>query len=349
MPNFNNLNSEKKPSLTIGIVSYNSLAYLPECLDAIQDLEGVKARIVIVDNASKDGSRDWLKEQKEIDQLILSEDNLGFAKAHNLILSDLSTDFYLALNPDVVLDTAYAAKAIVALTSNESYGWATGKVMVHPQQEISPKTIYSVGHALLRDGFAFNIGHGMTDAGQFDRGREVFGANGAAALYRRDFLEDARFPSGEVFDELMFLYYEDVDLDWRGQLLGWRCRYEPEARAWHVGDYTGAGQDLTLQIQGLANRYRSVLKNAFPRDLLLTNLPIYAAHSLLKLTTRPRSGSHMVKPLAPKEFTGLMQKRRWIAEKRRIDRPRMQAWFLWAEAQPGAESGRIFPRLRSAL
>ena len=79
-------------------------------------------------------------------------------------------------------------------------------------------------------------GADQADVGQYERIEEVFGASGAAALYRRAMLEDVRV-LGEYFDEDFFAYREDADLAWRARLLGWSCLYVPTALA----PSTGAG------------------------------------------------------------------------------------------------------------
>ena len=91
----------------------------------------------------------------------------------------------------------------------------------------------------------------------------VFGASGAAAVYRRAMLDDVAF-DGEFFDEAFFAFREDVDLAWRAQMLGWSCRYVPAALARHRRRVTpGRRRSLPSRINRLsvANRWRMIAKN----------------------------------------------------------------------------------------
>ena len=100
-------------------------------------------------------------------------------------------------------------------------------------------------------------------AGRDLAGADVFGASGAAAVYRRTMLEDTAF-DGEFLDEAFFAYREDVDLAWRAQLLGWRCRYVPGALARHRRRVApGRRGRLPARINRLsvANRWRMIAKN----------------------------------------------------------------------------------------
>lgn len=330
--------------LTVGIVNYNGSRHLEACIHSVKRLEGVEVRLIVADNASTDGSRDWLTTDARIDELILNSSNLGFGAAHNQIISRIKSDYYLALNPDATLERDYAARIIEALDSSMSYGWATGKIMLMDSGSAPTGQFYSVGHALLRDGYAFNIGYGDKDKGQFDDGREVFGANAAAAIYKLEMLEDLRQSEGEYFDARMFLHYEDVDLDWRARLLGWRCRYVPQAVAHHIGGYAHADKDRRLVTQGLANRYRSVLKNAFLSDLLLYNFPLYMLHSLLRLIWHMKTGVKLLAPLSTLELPQILSQRREMARRRRIRRREMLDWFRWSALQPGFRYARLQSR-----
>ena len=102
------------------------------------------------------------------------------------------------------------------------------------------------------------------DRGQFDRMQYVFGASGAAAFFRRDFIEDVSV-EGEFFDEEFFAFREDGDLAWRAQVMGWKCLYVPTAVAWHVRRVTPERRkDLPLVINwhSAKNRFLMRGKNA---------------------------------------------------------------------------------------
>ena len=102
---------------------------------------------------------------------------------------------------------------------------------------------------------------------------EVFGASACAALYRRDMLAKLAL-GGEVFDEDLFAYFEDIDLDWRAQRAGYRCLFVPTARGAHVRGGTGLSQRPEVVALLLANRLLVMLKNDEWRDVFRDLSPI---------------------------------------------------------------------------
>ncbi len=322
-----------EPQVYVGLVAYNSLRDLPRCFAALRAQSYPRLHITAADNASQDSSLDWLRAQAGTD-LIKNHRNVGYARAHNQIIHHiaLGTDeFYLTLNPDVVLTDDYIER-LVACLQHTGGGHASGKLLY-----LDGCTIYSAGHALLRGGYAFNIGQGMNDTGQYEELREVFGAPGAAALYSGRLIH-ALSIDGWFFDEQMFLYGEDVDVDWRARLQGWHCYSAADALAYHRGSIA----DDHLRIEALGNRYLSVLKNARLRDLLMWNLPVMLAHCILRLLFTPRRGRQLVCKLK------LQGPKAWRARlKPAISRAEMNQWFAWSKRQPTLAPMTLWQRLRA--
>ena len=302
----------------VGIVTYNSVDDLPACFAGLAAQTYPALAISVLDNASQDGSVNWVRQHAPHARLVLSAENLGYGRGHNRLLAEQpGAAYYMPLNPDVRLTPGYI-EALVNMLQTTGAGWGTGKLLRDEQH------FYSVGHGLRRDGYAFNIGYGLRDEGQFAIPREIFGAPGAAPVYTRAMI-DALAPGGELFDSDMFMYGEDSDLDWRARRVGWRCWYAPTAVAYHRGsDAQGA-----LRVQALGNRYLSVLKNAYPRDLLTYNLPLIAFHALLRLLVSPRLGLQLI--------TQLLRLGRRMLRKRRapqLERAEMLVWLRWSGKQP---------------
>jgi GT2 family glycosyltransferase len=312
------------PRVHVGIVTYNSLADLPRCLAALRAQTYPEITLTLHDNASTDGSAAWAKAEGL--DVIENATNVGFARGHNLILGLCEPgEFYMPLNPDVTLTPEYIT-TLVQIIAEKGAGWATGKLLWSEQS--NPPTIYSVGHGIRRDGYFYNIGYMQADCGQFDSPCEVFGAPGAAPLISAALMTDLA-PDGELFDSVMFLYGEDTDLDWRARRHGWRCWYTPKASAYHRGSAPGSD----LRAQAIANRYLSVLKNAYWVDLLTYNLPIIVVHILLRVIFTPRPGLRMA-ALFWGHSVGMIQKR----TSPRVTRSVLRGWFL-ANAESGQPIG----------
>jgi GT2 family glycosyltransferase len=135
-----------------------------------------------------------------------------------------------------------------------------------PFEEGASDIIDSTGMVALRNRRVLDRGGGELAAGRFAEPGYVFGVTGAAGVYRRAMLEDVAF-EGEILDERFFAFREDVDLAWRAQLLGWRCRYEPGMVARHRRRVApGRRRSLPASVNrwSVANRWRMLIKNELP-------------------------------------------------------------------------------------
>jgi GT2 family glycosyltransferase len=316
-------------------VTYNSLTDLPSLLESLIAQTYSQLSITLLDNASTDGTQAWIRQEAVRYHHILQVINVGFGRGHNRIYQfwrEAMTpyDFYMTLNPDVQLAADYI-EAVVDEIQSMGAGWATGKLL-QPDGE----TVYSSGHALKSDGYAFNIGYNLPDDSRFSTPREVFGAPGAAAIYRQTMLE-ALAPDGNIFDPVMFMYNEDVDLDWRAQLGGWKCRYTPEAVALHRGSQPSAW----LRAEALANRYLSVMKNTSTREYLFRHLPRLFAHVAARLVLTPREGSYLLGKLS--QYGAKERAQRTVP---RVPRSRMREWYRWADRQPTGQPTTLMDRVR---
>lgn len=322
----------------IGIVTYNSLADLPACFAGISAQTYAPVHVTVLDNASTDGSPDWVRMNAPTARLLLNPANAGFGAGHNRIIAACGLqpgDYYLALNPDVQMDADYIKMIVRAISEDNRIGWATGKLLWGNDNGLS-SVIYSAGHGLLRGGYAFNIGHGMQDESAFCTSREVFGASGAAVVIKHALIADLA-AGGEVYDESMFLYGEDSDLDWRARLRGWVCWYIAEAEAQHR--YTPPDPEYGLLT--VAHRYISVIKNAYPADLLFYNLPLMGAHCLLRLLT-PRDGIRLLRIILRYAPSAWRKRRRPAIMQRE-----MHQWFRWSSRQPTGQPASLIARLRA--
>lgn len=317
----------------VGIVSFNTLSDLPDCIAAVKRQSHKDIRIIVFDNNSSDGSIAWLRKQRGI-TLMENSENIGFGRAHNAIINSVRlgrNDYYLALNPDVRLGRRYVSE-LIAICRTKKADWATGKLY----KDAARKVLYSVGHGLLRDGYAVNIGYDMPDAAYWNQAREVFGAPGASPLYSAKLMKTVS-DRGNFFDPHMFMYYEDVDVDWRARLFGFRCWYNPRAVAYHPG----GGFRKALEIEALANRYRSVMKNASVFDLLTYNLPHILLHILFRIIVSPSKGLRLAEKLIA-AFPVVFRRSRRV-----ITGSAIRQWFLWSTRQPTGQPTTVRSRLES--
>lgn len=256
--------SETKPDVSINIVNWNGGAYIDKCLESIfvQDYDGEK-EVILVDNGSTDHSLDVIKRKFPQVRIIRNDSNLGFCKAHNQAIRMSEGRYILVLNFDIILEKYFLSEMIKAMEKNDRIGIVSGKLykMVGNGKT---RLLDSTGIE-MKYFFSSPRGEMKEDSGQYDAPdkRVIFGACGAACLYRRKMLEDVRYKK-EYFDEDFVNYIEDVDLSWRARLRGWKAVYEPQAIAYHERGVTrncDKKEQLDYYLRGYRNRYLAIYKN----------------------------------------------------------------------------------------
>ncbi len=219
-------------TVAVVIPSWNSLGLLPRCLDSIRD-QGVEVELLVVDNGSSDGSVGFL-EEREVVHLALPR-NVGFATALNLGVARVRSQTVMALNADTVLEPGCIGALQEALLGDPALGGVQPRILQLEGDAgaatVASARLYSAGQALTADGRALELGAGQAQSDRFLQRREVFGVCGAACLLRRELFDQLG-----GYDESYFAFYEDVDLNLRARIGGWRFEYVPGAVVWHVGN-----------------------------------------------------------------------------------------------------------------
>jgi hypothetical protein len=274
------------PTAAIVIPSWNTIEFLPACLESLSGLD-VKPEVLVIDNGSADGSREYL-ERQGVPHLALPE-NIGFAAAVNLGARRVSAAAILALNADTVLEPGCLETLLGALGADPALGGVQPRILQLEGGPGAPRSagarLYSAGQALTRDGRAFERGMGEEQRPEHLARREVFGVCGAACLLRRELFEQLG-----GYDESYFAFYEDVDLNVRARVAGWRFEYVPEAVVWHVGnaawtagfDRPGADNARLVARNRLATQVKFMPASAAPR------IAAVEAGALLRATRQHR-------------------------------------------------------------
>ena len=322
-----------KPLVSIGIVTWNSATHLPGCLGALALQVYPNLELIVVDNASTDHSLDLVMQYYPKANVIRNMDNTGFCYAHNQAIRASKGAYYLPLNPDVEMAQGYILNLVQSLETLKEYGSAAGKLLLKPRSEY-PHLIDSTGLFLDRRRREYVRGHGELDKGQYDDPCEVFGADAAAPLYRREMLEDTKI-DGQYFDESFFAYKEDTDLAWRARLLGWRCYYQPLAVAYHQRTFKPNQKPNqrkmilpSTRVEAVKNRYLLLIKNetalGWRRDwlpILWYDLRIWVYICLFERTSLKAIG------FLKKAWPQALARRREIARRIRVQPADILVWF----------------------
>lgn len=247
--------------ISVVITNYNGRRYLPDCLSSLELQTYRDFETILVDNASTDGSVEFVEENYPEVRIVRNRENLGFAGGTNAGIRAARGEYVLTLNNDTRADSGFVEHLWKAMEIDPLVGMCAAK-MLFPDGSIN-----STGICISRSGAAWDRGMYEPDRGQYDRPDEVFGPCAGAALYRRKMLDEVG-----LFDEDFFCYMEDVDLAFRARLAGWTCRYVPEAVVHHHhGGTAGVGTDLAVYYVN-RNVIWYVVKN-FPSRLFVTSLP----------------------------------------------------------------------------
>ena len=323
-------------TVSVVLINFNGMADLPACLDSVLAQDYPDLELVIIDNASSDGSLQWLQEWLAASaehegsrplraKLLENACNTGFSPALNQGIAASDGEYLMPLNTDVVLERDFVGRMVEVLEA-PGVGSASGKLLRFPPFG-RDNIIDTTGHVIFRNRLAVNLGEGCPASTAFLEPAEIWGTCGAAAVYSRQMLQDVAV-EGEYFDEDFFAFWEDLDLDWRARMRGWRCMYQPRALAYHRRGGAGYRKSLLVERHNYKNRYLMMMKNDSAR-YLLRNLPGILATEVLKaaaLAVRcPRAllGLVDVARLAP----AMAHKRRIIQSRRLVPARELEGWF----------------------
>jgi GT2 family glycosyltransferase len=321
----------------ISIVGHNSGRHLKTCLDSLAAQTFKDLTVSFWDNASNDDTSAIINQYRGIFGCVhFSKSNVGFCAAHNQLIASAASEYVLVMNPDVILSPQFLEILVNAMDQDLSAGSATGKLLRSASHSDGPFVLDSTGIYLTRNQRHFDRGSNEVDAGQYEKMEYVFGATGAAALYRRTMLEEIR-EGNEYFDENFFAYREDVDLAWRAQWMGWRCLYVPEAKAFHerrVLPERRAALPSAINMHSFKNRFLLRIKNVDCGTYARFFVPITIrdAAALAYVLLRERSSLPGIASLI-RTFPRTWSRRRSLKKRRKISAREMRGWF-YTKARP---------------
>jgi len=323
-------------SYAVIVVTHDHVGTLPACFDAVAALEPPPAEIVVVDNASSDGSAELVETRSDTGlRLVRESTNTGFAAAVNRGLAETTAPWVLLLNPDCAPKPNFVAQMLAAAgrTPNKNeIGSVTGRLIRSTDAALNPgRVLDAAGMVVTSSGRHFDRGAGEPDDGRYLKPVWVFGGTGAATLYRRSALADVAYPDGQILAESFFAYREDAELAWRFQWRGWRCLYTPDAVASHGRGFQPEGGRRGHETTNrLSVRNRFLLRihcadlgwhlRCFPwwklRDLMVIGACLTIERSSLPALIEVWHGRG-----------DALARRRWVLSRRRVPSRHISRWF----------------------
>ncbi len=257
---------EPRPSTPFDVVmvTHNHADTVATALAAVCAQEPPPERVVVIDNASSDGSADEVEASDHggLVQLVREPTNTGFCAAVNHALRLSSSPWVLLLNPDCAPRPDFVRRlraAAVSVKRPDLVGSVTGQLLRADGRDLEANGIVdAAGMVVTASGRHLDRSAGKPAASLSEECAWVFGGTGAALLLRRAALEDVAYPDGQVLPESFFAYREDAELAWRLQLRGWRCLYVPQAVAVHrrgLRPERGRQQTTVANYHSVKNRF----------------------------------------------------------------------------------------------
>ncbi len=269
-------------SIHIVIVTHNSSEVLPCCLEHLAKQNIPLASLIIVDSGSTDISYLTTLNEKEEFKLILT-DNIGFAKANNLGLKEISAQsgVVLFLNPDTFLTEGFILQAIEVLNENSGAAIVSGKLLgFDVKKRKKTGKIDSTGIYRKWYGRWYDRGKGEDESERYNQPDKIPAVCGALMVCRIDAL--LRY-NGEVFDSDFFLYKEDIELSLRLRRDGWDLVYDPRLVAYHCRGWENKRTNIPFELRIMAAKNEVLLYQKHPSPFIIWALLKYFLVSVFRV------------------------------------------------------------------
>jgi GT2 family glycosyltransferase len=324
-----------RPAVAVCIVTHNSAPDLPGCLEAVARLEHRPLEIVVVDCASADGSLEAARRSAPAlpadvsFQAVGLAENAGFAGGMNAAFGLSTAPFVLTLNADARPAPDYVSRLLALCAAHIRAGAVTGR-LVRPVDSAGIRRLDACGMRLIRTWRHLDRGSGEEDRGQYSTPERVFGATGAASLFRRAALDDAAV-EGEIFDARFHSFREDAELCFRLRERGWEILYEPAAvtehRRFNLPERRSAMPPV-VNYHSLKNRYLLRLYHQTAGNLLRTLVPalLRDTAALGYVVLRERSSLAAYAWLW-RHRAEILRRRRIIQGRRTVPAASLDRWF----------------------
>lgn len=257
--------------VTIIIPNYNGCHFMKPCLASLKEQTFQDYRILVVDNASTDGSVQYVREHYPEIEVIALDQNYGFSKAVNMGIRHSRTPYVILLNNDTTADPNYIEEMVKSIERSPRIFSVSSKMI----QMYHPELIDSAGDLYTLTGWGVCRGVGRP-VSNYTVNDEVFSACAGAAIYRRQV-----FKKIGLFDENHFAYLEDIDVGYQAKIFGYRNMYCPTALVYHVGSGTSGSKYNSFKVKLSArNNVYLNYKNMPYLQLLVNFIPLLVGYLL---------------------------------------------------------------------
>jgi GT2 family glycosyltransferase len=302
---------ENQPLVSVVITNWNGHNVLPACLDALARQVYRPLEVIIVDNGSVDDSLEiagnWQPPAGICKKSVPIDRNLGFAGGTNRGIEQASGEFVALLNNDTEADPKWISELVLRLQARPEIGFCASKLLLFDERD----RLDTAGHGFSRAGAGFAHLRWSQDNAEANVEQEVFGACAAASIYRKTALDKVG-----IFDEDFFCYYEDLDLDFRLQLAGFRCLYVPSSVVYHKVSASSGGTRSDFVVHMSSRNQEWMYVKDMPGTLFWTRLPAHLVYNIGRFVVYSIKGQPL--PFLRGKWQALIGLRQALAKRKQV-------------------------------
>ena len=286
-----------RKKVAVVILNWNGKKFLEDLLPTLIKHTPSDVNIVVGDNASTDGSVEFLQQNHPQIKIIRNSKNYGFAEGYNRVLNKVETDYFVLLNSDVEVTSNWIEPVVDMMEANEEIAICQPKLLSYYQRDTF-EYAGGAGGYIDKYGYPFCRGRMFTtleqDKGQYDDACEIFWATGAAMFVKANVWKQLVGLDGDFF-----AYMEEIDFCWRAKNAGYKVCYCPQSVVYHIGGGTLPPSSPFKTFLNFRNNFSLLFKN-LPKQQLLYILPIRVLLDFV-------AACKFLAEKKPKEFTAVIK------------------------------------------
>lgn len=246
--------------VTVVILNYNGIRFLEQFLPGVIAHATHETHILVADNASTDGSADFVRNRFPQVECVAFDNNTGFTGGNNRAMNFVKTEFAILLNSDVEVTEGWIPPLLHAMDIHADWAIAQPKLRDFWNRD---RFEYAGGSGGYMDSLYYPCCRGRlfdqceTDQGQYDDEREIFWATGACCIVRMAVVHELG-----LFTERFFAHWEEIDFCWRIQNKGFKAGAVPSSVVYHVGGGTLSRQNAQKTFLNIRNSLQTIMINA---------------------------------------------------------------------------------------
>lgn len=301
------------PLVSVLVVNYNNRSLLQKCLSSLFEQDYKNIEVIVVDNNSKDDSVSFIKNHFPNVKLVPNKENSFFAKGNNIAYKESKGEIIFLLNNDAYVEKDTIKKVVQYFIENNNVGIIQNLIL----KDSPEKIIDSAGSMFSFTGFlVHNYHHSKIDSKL--ESRKVFSGKGASLFIRREIIEKL----GQIFDPTFVIYFEDSDLCWKSNIMGFETIFLSDAITYHKEGSSSSKKDLGfIDFHSFKNRISSTITNLSFIYLIII-LPIHIFICIVLIVLFSPKNFHISKAIIKAIYWNFINTKQILAKRSQVQKLR---------------------------